>query len=384
MADFKITTTKEKITAARIRLLLKHEFFGTLATRLVVHEVDWCNTLCTDGRHIYFNSKFMDRLSFEQIEFCIAHEILHLVYDHIERGKHLIHRIHDAAADYCCNGLLIREGIGIPPDIQIYHEPDYYDKTSEEIYELIKDQELDKLGQMLDEHIDFSKDDPNNPNRPKLSKEEIEAIKRELTEAIISAAQTASHLPGEISNIINRLTTPMLNWREVLRAEILSTIKSDFSWDRFSKKAASQGIYLPSVRNDMTIDVCIALDYSGSCNDAIRDFLSEVAGIMDQFTDFNIKLFSFDTNVYNEQDFGMHNADELSEYMVTGGGGTDFMCIWDYLIEQDIQPKKLIVFTDMYPCGSWGLEDYCNTIFVAHNTDIEAPFGITVKYSSDV
>ena len=44
-------------------------------------------------------------------------------------------------------------------------------------------------------------------------------------------------------------------------------------------------------------------------------------------------------------------------------------------------PKKLIMFTDGYPWGSWGDENYCDTVFVIHGAkDIEAPFGVTAHY----
>ena len=30
--------------------------------------------------------------------------------------------------------------------------------------------------------------------------------------------------------------------------------------------------------------------------------------------------------------------------------------------------QKLIVFTDGYPWGSWGDEDYCDTLFIVHGS----------------
>jgi hypothetical protein len=51
--------------------------------------------------------------------------------------------------------------------------------------------------------------------------------------------------------------------------------------------------------------------------------------------------------------------------------------------EHDIQPKKFIMFTDGYPWGSWGDEDYCETVFVIHSNherSLQAPFGITTHY----
>jgi hypothetical protein len=39
------------------------------------------------------------------------------------------------------------------------------------------------------------------------------------------------------------------------------------------------------------------------------------------------------------------------------------------------------MFTDGYPGGGWGEEEYCDTLFIIHgSTTIEAPFGITAYY----
>ena len=49
--------------------------------------------------------------------------------------------------------------------------------------------------------------------------------------------------------------------------------------------------------------------------------------------------------------------------------------------ENDIVPKKLIMLTDGYPWGSWGDENYCDTVFIIHgDKNIEAPFGVTCHY----
>jgi hypothetical protein len=48
---------------------------------------------------------------------------------------------------------------------------------------------------------------------------------------------------------------------------------------------------------------------------------------------------------------------------------------------EDIVPKRFIMFTDGYPCGSWGDEDYCESLFIIHgNENIVAPFGQTAYY----
>jgi predicted metal-dependent peptidase len=75
------------------------------------------------------------------------------------------------------------------------------------------------------------------------------------------------------------------------------------------------------------------------------------------------------------------NSDEFYEYEPQGGGGTDFDVNYTWMKDNDIQPKKFIMFTDGYPCGSWGDEDWTDTLFIVKgNTTAEAPFGQTVIY----
>ena len=52
---------------------------------------------------------------------------------------------------------------------------------------------------------------------------------------------------------------------------------------------------------------------SGSIGDHTgADFLGEIKGIMDEYQDYNIKVWCFDTKVYNEQDFSPAGGDELN------------------------------------------------------------------------
>ena len=60
---------------------------------------------------------------------------------------------------------------------------------------------------------------------------------------------------------------------------------------------------------------------------------------------------------------------------------TDFDCIFDYLKEEGRVPKLLIVFTDGYPFGSWGDEDYCDTTWIIHgDPNPNPPFGTFALY----
>ena len=54
----------DKLVTARIALLLKHPFFGNLATRLkLVNADDWCPTAGIDGRQCVYRARFIDSLA---------------------------------------------------------------------------------------------------------------------------------------------------------------------------------------------------------------------------------------------------------------------------------------------------------------------------------
>ena len=398
----------DRIIVARVGLLLRHPFFGNMATRLQIKSADdWLGTAAVDGRNLYFNTQFFNAMSNKEIEFVIAHEILHCVFDHLTRRQDRIPKIYNIAADYIVNNLLVRDRIGTKPTFIDCYQDFKYDKwSSEDVYDDIfedaknKGEEfLKQLGELLDEHIDWEGEDgkdgkpdgsgadgKESKSRPTYSKEELKKIKDEIKENMISAAQSsgAGNTPGEVQRMIKELTEPKMNWREILRQQIQSTIRNDYTFSRPSRKGQMTGAILPGMNFDETIDICIALDMSGSIgNDQAKDFLSEIKGIMDEYKDYNIKLWCFDTKVYNEQDFSADGGDDLSSYEIIGGGGTDFDANWEYMKYNDIQPKKFIMFTDGYPWNSWGDESYCDTIFIIHShsdKNLQAPFGLTAHY----
>lgn len=382
----------DRITVARVGLLLKHPFFGNLATRLKVKAADdWLPTAAVDGRNLYFNTQFFNAMDNAEIEFVVAHEILHCVFDHLGRRDERDPKLYNIAADYIVNNLLVRDKIGAKPKlVDCFQDFKYEGWTSEQVYDdLYENAEkinLDDLGELLDEHLDLE-NGTGEDGKPTYSKEEMKEIRDSIKEAMLSAAQAAGagKVPGEVQRLIKQFTEPKMNWREILQQQIQSTVKNDYSFARPSRKSHF-GAVIPGTVNEETIDICVALDTSGSIgNEQLMDFLGEVQGIMNQYSDYNIKIWCFDTKVYNLEEFTAHDGD-ITEYQAAGGGGTDFDANWQFMKEEGIEPKKFIMFTDGYPWGSWGDETYCDTVFVIHSNydkDLQAPFGVTAHYEQE-
>jgi predicted metal-dependent peptidase len=396
---------REMLITARVGLLLKASFFGNLATRLkLVNADEWCSTAATDGRNFYYNSRFIKMLRPKEIEFLFGHEVLHCVYDHFGRRGERDHQLFNIANDYCVNADLIKHRVGEKiTTVPCLHNPKYDGMSSEEIYDILyeKAEKLDigkLLDQMIDEHLDGEGDEEQDGDgdgnekegkgRPKLTAEERQQIKDEIKEAMLAAAATvdgAGNLPAGVKRLIQELTEPQMNWRELLRMQLESTIKSDYTWMRASRKGWHMDAVMPGMKVDPMIDIAVALDASGSISETmLKDFLGEIQGIMDSFPAYKIHVFTFDTEAYSPAQYDSDNLDDICDYEVKGGGGTDFTAIFDYLKKEEIEPKRLVVFTDGYPFGSWGDENYADTVWILHGTTtIEPPWGQYAYYDEE-
>jgi predicted metal-dependent peptidase len=353
---------KEKLVTARIGLLLRAPFFGNLATRMnLINADEWCPTAATDDRRFYYNSEFVNSLPLKQLEFLVGHEVLHAVYDHMGRRGSRDPKLWNIADDYCVNWDLVEQRVGDKIPVALY-DSKYKGMSAEEVYDDLYEN-ADKINiddlmkRLLDEHLDGDGQDGEGEDgdkkggngRPKLSEQEKKEIRDEIKEAVLAAANAAGagSIPGGVKRMIKDLTEPVMNWRELLQQQIESTVKSDFTWARPSRRSWHMDAVMPGMKPGEQIDVVIGIDASGSITDNdLKIFLSEIQGIMEAYDEYSITVLGWDTEVHNVATFTSDNLEDITNFQPGGGGGTDPHCVWNYLQENDIEPKKLIMFTD--------------------------------------
>jgi predicted metal-dependent peptidase len=392
-------SAREKLVTARIGLLLRAPFFGNLATRMTLINADaWCPTAATDGRKFYYNSEFVNNLPLKQLEFLVGHEVLHAVYDHMGRRGNRDPKLWNIADDYCVNWDLVEQRVGDKIPIALY-DSKYKGMSAEEVYDDLYEN-ADKINidelmkRLLDEHLDGDGEDgdgdgegdkPGN-GRPKLSEEEKKAIRDEVKEAVLAAANAAGagNIPGGVKRMIRDLCEPVMDWRELLQQQIESTVKSDFTWARPSRRGWHMDAVMPGMKPGEQIDVVIGIDTSGSITDTdLKIFLSEIKGIMESYDEYRIHVVGWDTEVHNSEVFTSDNITNIEEFVPGGGGGTDPHCVWRWLEENQIEPKKLIMFTD-YCFFGWSpeeVEQYCDTVWIIKgNKSAEPEFGVYAHY----
>lgn len=424
-----------KIVQARVSLLLKHPFFGQVSLSLKLKEADdWCDTMAVDGRYLFYNTKFVESLDAQEMIFLVGHEVMHVVYEHFMRMDKRNNLLFNIAGDYVINDILIKNNVGKAPE-NVLHDKKYSGMTTEQVYDLlfkkfnkvlsqkIKSKGKHKPGEsaeestqksksaqgsgessavsedtlieeladiaskLLDEAIDISSSSNQNSSckgdkqstRPEYTKEELQEISDSVKANIINAAKSAGRMPAGLERVIEALTEPQINWRDELSSVIQSSIVRDYTFFRSNKKSGT--FILPGLQKENTIKIAAAFDMSGSIGQKEAcAFLGELASIMQQYSEYEIDVWSYDTSTYNH--ITLTPQDCISDFKPKGGGGTDFQANYRHMRDMNIQPDIFINFTDGYPYGSWGEEDYCNTqIFcITRQGDKPpvSPFGRTI------
>ena len=392
---------RERLITARIGLLLRHSFFGNLATRLeLVNADEWCPTAATDGKRFYYNARFIMMLRKKEVEFLVGHEVLHVVYDHMDRRGDRDPQLWNIADDYCVNADLKRHNVGefittVPCLYNYKYENMPAEQVYDDLYENAEFIDIDQLlEQMLDEHMDgdgegAGGDEDGEGGKEgkgpvKMSQAEKDELKQEIKEAILSAAEgvEAGNLPKGVERMIKDMTAPVMDWNELIQSNVTSSFSNDYSFMKPNRRGWHMDAILPGMTPGEEIEADVFIDLSGSIGyEQGSTFLSEVGGMMSQFDGYKLRVHCFDTAVYNTKEYSSDNMEDIEQYEMYGGGGTDFDCIFNHLKEEGRVPKLLIVFTDGYPFGSWGDEDYCDTTWIIHgDANPNPPFGTFALY----
>jgi len=382
-----------KLAAARTRLIIDKPFLGALVLRLPVIEAnaEWCKTTATDARSFYYNPEFIEQLSLSETEFILAHEALHCALSHFARREHRVKHRWDVACDYAINPILIKEGLKAPPGT--LSEKTYEGMTAEEIYPYIEDNDNEET---LDQHIyddsDTSSQNQQNkppstppqkpdesnqgqegdrpppqggsqpeqdPNQqggqgegvqqpPPLSHEERESLNVQWQQRLAGAAQQAlqaGKMDGDMARLVDFLLQPRLPWRMLLARYMSGIARDDYSYTRPSTRRGDPAIF-PSLRSAQT-ELVVALDTSGSIHeDELNEFISEIDAIKGQIR-ARITLIACDSKLADACPWEYEPWEEfILPKEIHGGGGTDFVPVFDWADRQDRPPDLLIYFTD--------------------------------------
>lgn len=361
-------------------------------------------TACTNGRDEFYGREFVKQLNDKELTFVMMHETLHKAYRHITTWTKLHSedaQLTDMACDYVINLQLkdmdkngefmtmpTRQGkaIGLVDER-------FRNMNTKQIFDLLKqdkqggqgmfaegecDQDASGMGNGMDEH-DWD-------GAKAMSKEEVEALQKEIDQAIrqgiIADKKVNGRGSGDMDRVLEELTQPEVRWQDELAEFVKATCSARdvSSWRRVNRRYLGSGIYMPSMIGERVGHLVIGIDTSGSIgNSELAEFLSEVNGIATQANPEKVDLLYWDSEVAGHEEYDMASvANIVNSTKPRGGGGTEPTCVISYMKEKNIKPDAIIMLTDGY-IGNWGEEWNAPILWtVVRNRRTQAPVGKTI------
>ncbi len=398
-----------KLSAARTRLILEKPFIGALVMHLplVAAAGSWCRTTATDAKALYYNPEFIDTLNLAETQFMLAHEALHCALGHFARRHHRMKHRWDVACEHAVNLLLVAEGMKPPEGALLNHL--YENLTAEEIYPLIQQGSSEKTldhhlfdgmgdddqgkgegesdveqsaggggqgerrdsGEEGDEREGqgggrSARGEPDKgsgqgeeqdnrewqsqlrrrpPDQPGVSeKEELAAQWRQRLASVAQQARQAGRLGESWMRTLDDLLQPKLPWRMLLARYMMSVARDDYSFQRQSRR--EDDALLPSLYSG-EVNVVVALDTSGSVSDEeMREFVGEIDALKGQVR-ARVTLHACDERLSEHGPWVFQSWDPVSlPRAVSGGGGTRFTPVFEWVERENLRPDLLLYFTD--------------------------------------
>ena len=392
-------THLEKIQKAKARLMLDQPYFGTIASSLKLDQNNELLTFLSDGEALRYNSEYIDRLNVAEVEFVMANGAMHSVLKHQDRSDGRTKWLWQTATDYVVNSMLVKNGMQLPEYANYEHKFD--GMYAEEVYQMLRDEMMndefgmeEQIEQIMEgddvhnENIHMQQENVASPDAPEQKydknsedKEESSSIPsqnsedlseelKEQFEQIFQKLNRQGTLPKDLQFVVPEYFSHKVDWREFLYGYIASYAKSTYSFVPPNMKYLYRGIYLPSLSSDL-LRIVIAIDTSGSVDETLlTTFLGEVNSIMQSYPNYEIDLLTADAKIQSHKVF---LPGENLEYEVSGGGGTDFRPVFEYIDQQINYPTLLLYFTD--GMGTFPETEASYDVMWVMPEEKEVPFG---------
>lgn len=383
MDQMKVKKTVRRMTEARAALVRDNPFFGHLAMGLQLACAP-CETTCTDGKRLIFDSEFAEQLSVQELQFVTLHEVMHCVLEHCIRGRNLHSLLFNIACDIVVNSTILdmwgldtfkvvgEEAMHLAPDGK---EGRIY--SAEEIYHML----LQKQGKVPK----VSSFDRHDLWQGICDKTQLRDDWNGRIRNAIKACGDSAGMPQSIRKVVQELANRAdLDWKQLLH-DFLQFDQHDYTFLPPDRRYGGSDLYLPAFNVDeddgSANDIWVCVDTSASISaEELATAMTEILDAMRQAR-LKGKISFFDSNITEPEPF--ESEAELKKITPNGGGGTSFQIIFDYLQERMYpeMPKAILIFTDGF--ARWPEEQDAMEVpvlwMISSNGRDSAPWGRVVK-----
>ena len=378
--NLKIAT--QLMTKASSAIVLDDPFYGYMLLRHEVTPDFTCDTAWINGVTLGYNPNWIASQTLSKVKGLIKHEIMHVVgMHHLRKGTRDNVRW-NRAADFAINGLLVDNNVDLPEGG--CYDAKYKDMSAEHVYSLLPENDDDGGGGGLAADGSFAP--PWNigevrPNPHATDESSRRQAEEDVRMEVIQAANTAKmmgRMPAGLDRLIDDIRASKMPWQQILARFFRSTAKDDASWRRPNRRYLASGVYLPSLHSESMGPLVIGIDTSGSIGPELNQFVSEVNKILRTTKPEAIHVVYCDAAVGNTQVFKPSDLPlRAADFAPSGGGGTDFRPVFEYVAEKRLKPVALLYFTDM--CGSFPDKAPAYPTIWCATTQVVAPFGRTLQ-----
>jgi predicted metal-dependent peptidase len=304
-----------------------------------------------NGGTLIYNPDFV-LANVAELSRILVHECLHIVCDHIPRGKthNLPHSFVNVCADLAVNSLIS----GFPNAVNFYKDGAIQNGETCTVAnyrakEPIKYKDLE-VGRPFEYYVAYFKAKGDAPQRGEgadshegwtdIDAESARAIaQRIISEAVKGSKQAGQELPNSVRELVEELMDSGITWEQVLKrfpdtAEVYAKESSRMHRNR------RYGVVFPGQKPVRRCTVYVGFDVSGSIG---KEQVTKIDNCLREMSELgaDIKVLFFDHTLYPVVDYtpGCFDGGQIP-----GGGGTLFAPVFDYVTEHG--GDGLIMATD--------------------------------------
>ena len=372
-----------------IQLRIKSAKIGTIAVGSDEH-----------GLTLLVDEEFFNGLTFKGKQFALAHEVLHIVLQHLVKGKELTamgvpQHIQNIAADLAVNSLLeipheLKDTVVAPEYGMFINFPKGL--TFEEYIKKLLENNSKSSGGGNDNNKNkssrnsyFGNDGIDDNKLKEIDKKRIDSheqwkdISETAAQDMINKAREIAkryhgNLPSDLLREIEADYTKRFNWKFRIKSFVSSAMdyRKEITYGVPNRRFPDRIGEVAGKRNKLLGEVMIFIDTSGSISDnELKQFMSVALSIP-----YPKEIYFIDADIQG-QPIKIRTVSGIYKRKIEakGGGGTDFRPAFN-LAEQK-RAKAIVYLTDMY--GTF--PDQCSipTVWVTATEDVKPPFGEVVN-----